>query len=308
MSIDSDTKVATLTGLAVGDALGQPFETAQADDPRLLAWDGRYGSSEYHKLGPGQWTDDTKMSSCIAESLLEYKEFNPTDLSRRYLEWYRSGDLRGVGKSTKKALSHLHNKVPWVHSGIVGAEGNGPAMRAAPIGLFYRKYPHIIVKVASTEARITHDSRLAEQGAIAVAMGVAFLAQGVPKEAVLDKVSFYLDDGPIKYSLLSASAQAKRQMEKPWEHLTTMGTKAHILQTVPAAYYAFLANDNYQGTVETAIRAGGDTDTTAAIAGALAGTHYGIEQVEKYLPELEDASAIRSLEQKLWNEAYRLGA
>jgi ADP-ribosylglycohydrolase len=56
---------ATLTGLAVGDALGMPFETNHFSSRRLNQWDGSFQASDFHKLDPGQWTDDTQMATAL---------------------------------------------------------------------------------------------------------------------------------------------------------------------------------------------------------------------------------------------------
>jgi ADP-ribosyl-[dinitrogen reductase] hydrolase len=244
------------------------------------------------------------MAISIAESLVEVKDFSPSDIAKRYVAWYKSGQLRGMGKITTVSLRSLAQGVSWVNSGIKEAEGNGPAMRAAPLGLYYRHDLDTVARATSIEAGITHDSNIARQGAIAVALGVAVLArQDYEHDQPRDLVQMilpYLEDTPIKYRLLSASAKARNKYERPWETLANMGTGAHILQTVPAAFFAFLNSRSYKDTIETAIRAGGDTDTTAAIAGALAGTHYGISQVAEYIPGLEAADELRDLEQRLY--------
>lgn len=311
MNIASGPTLATLTGLAVGDALGMPFETKPLADPELLSWGGPgdFRGSPYHKLQPGQWTDDTMMARAIAESLVEACDFSPADIAKRYVAWLASGNLRGMGETTKTALQHLQRGCPWVQSGIPGAEGNGPAMRAAPIGVFYRRNLAHVVKVARQEASITHDSEVAREGAAAVALGVALIARGEFHDHSQDLIAMVVQNlskgTQIRYGLIAAASKAKRQYEQPWVTLAEMGTGAHILKTVPAAFFAFATTRTYKAAVEAAIRAGGDTDTTAAIAGALAGTFYGIAQVAPYLSRLEDAEALRALEQRLFAAAPR---
>lgn len=303
---------APLTGLAVGDALGMPFETEPRFSKRIASWTGDFRESTYHKLKPGQWTDDTKMARLLAESLLKNKDFDPADIARRYRAWYRSGDLRGMGKATKQALQRLEDGCPWVHSGVLGAEGNAPAMRAAPIGFYFRYNPKDAMEVARREARITHDSDVAAEGAAIVALGVALITNGTYHSLDQDlgriMVGRLYPDKPsnLGYSLTLAIVRAmqKRMYKEP--ALDGMpGSNAHTIQTIPAAFYAFSASRNYREAVELAVRAGGDTDTTAAIAGALAGSFYGIDQVQRYLPQLEDAEALRTLESHLYMEAPR---
>lgn len=311
MNTSSGPTIATLTGLAVGDALGMPFETKPLADPDLLSWQGPgdYRGSAYHKLAPGQWTDDTMMARNIAESLVEWGDFNPADLSKRYVAWLTSGVLRGMGETTKTALGHLQRGCPWVHSGISGAEGNGPASRVAPIGIFYRRNLTYVAKVARQEASITHDSEICREGAAAVALGIALIARGDFHDHEQNLMAMVVENlnktTQIKYGLIAAAARAKRHYDYPWVPLSQMGTGAHMLKTVPAAFFAFASTRDYKGAIEAAIRAGGDTDTTAAIAGALAGTFYGIVGVAPYLHALEDGDALRALEQRLFTTSPR---
>lgn len=300
----SNILAAPLTGLAVGDALGMPFETAHFLENRLLDWDGGFQHSDYHKLSPGQWTDDTMMARIVASSLVEHRGYNPSNIAQKYTDWYNSKERRGMGSNTRKALSHLAAGAPWVHSGVVGAEGNAPAMRGVSIGIYYRFDIETLMKVAASETTITHESTMAQQGAIAAALGVALILNGDAFPSNLaQKVAEKLVESPIKYRLLSIQAKAKKTFDRPWQELAEMGTGAHILQTIPAAFFAFMVTPNFQGAVETSIRAGGDTDSTAALAGALAGSYYGREQVDLYLPKVEAANDLKSLEERLLSEA-----
>lgn len=173
---------ATLTGLAVGDAMGMPFEMAACHSQQLLSWKGGFldgKNSPYTKeLKAGQWTDDTKMAKALAESLLAEGTYSPADAARRYLAWFESGDLRGIGTTTHKALSRLAKGLPWTQSGDVGAEGNGSAMRVGPMGLFFRLNIQAAAEMAVVDARLTHKSSEAEAGSVAVAVGLLLSFRG----------------------------------------------------------------------------------------------------------------------------------
>src|SRR5690349_7550464 len=99
---------ATLTGLAIGDSLGMPFETHHFSSAALGDWDGAFQSGATNSVQPerkpGQWTDDTKMAIALAESLVQCSIYDPVDVSAKYVEWYKSGDLRGIGKTTREAM------------------------------------------------------------------------------------------------------------------------------------------------------------------------------------------------------------
>lgn len=310
----SGPKHATLTGLAVGDALGMPFEMMASTASSLTSWRGDYQdslSTITANLKAGQWTDDTKMAIALSESLLAEGTYSPADAARRYLAWLESGDLRGIGTTTGQALARLQAGLPWTQSGVSGSEGNGTAMRVAPLGLFFRTNLQAAAEMAAVDADITHRSKEAREASIAVAVAVAVMAQGrTSKEDLILKVLEWLGDSQIKARLRTVQAQTRRPipLAQTLERLVELGTGAHVIQTVPAAFFAFVATTSFQEAVELAIRAGGDTDTTGAVTGALAGTWYGIEQVAPYADKVEDGEHLRELEQRLYGaarEVYR---
>lgn len=287
-----------LVGLAVGDALGMPFETAEPTDERLLAWDGSYQASEYHKLRPGQWTDDTMMSLCLAESLCDRQGYDPVDVAAAYLRWYASGDFRGMGHATREALGRLASGASWETSGVQGAEGNGTAMRVGVLGAFYRRMPDSAAEFAKIDAAITHVSDEAQVGSTVIARAVALLASGLKKELLVQALIRATPAG----SKIRNGLAAVRVMEMDHENAEDvlgerLPTKAHVVQTVPAAIAAFVLTEDYISCVHAAIRAGGDTDTTAAIAGGLAGAHYGLAAIpEELRSKLESYERLRRVE------------
>lgn len=305
---------ATLTGLAVGDSLGMPFEMSPGHSPLLLGWQGGFENGKNNPfsshLKAGQWTDDTQMAKALAGSLLREKTYSPADAARSYLAWYQSDDVRGIGGTTEKAMVRLASGFPWTQSGIAGAEGNGSAMRIAPLGLLFHCNIQAAAEMAAIDSRITHKSPDAEAGAMAVALGVAALLQGAQKEAVLSKVLEWLPDGlQLKYRLIGAEARIRHHLPERElaDSISEMGVSGHVLDTVPAAFVAFMSTTNFRDAVRAAILAGGDTDTTGAITGALAGTYYGITQVAPFLENVELGSELRDLEMNLYVAARQVG-
>jgi ADP-ribosyl-[dinitrogen reductase] hydrolase len=133
--------IGTLVGCAVGDALGVPFEMKAPSHKSLKEWDGLFrDGGTFRKFNKaGEWSDDTIASICLTESLLECNGFDVENAAQKYLEWYKSGEFRGMGSTTSHALWRLKSGQSWKESGMVGDEfgGNGTAMRAAPLGVFY---------------------------------------------------------------------------------------------------------------------------------------------------------------------------
>jgi ADP-ribosylglycohydrolase len=101
-----------MLGLAIGDALGQPFEFSSAHQIIQSGWDGGMTYGDVWKLDPGKWTDDTKMALCIAESLLEKKGFDINDVAQKYIEWVETGDLRGIGMTCEASINRMKAGIP----------------------------------------------------------------------------------------------------------------------------------------------------------------------------------------------------
>lgn len=298
---------APLTGLAIGDSLGMPFETQTPLAPTLVAWDGFYGSSSYHRLGPGQWTDDTQMSLALAESLVHRGGYDPITTAEAYRAWYLSGDCRGIGSSTRLAMNRLCDGGQWFNSGTPNAEGNGSAMRASPIGLFHHRGEHKFASAAQyarLDAAITHRSKNACEGSAAIAVATSYLVSGGKKEGLLPTVIGQLRISRLRITLEELHEAIGRGADMPqivsrYEWILN-GVSAHVLQSVTAAFAMFLLSGTFAHTVRNAVRLGGDTDTTASMAGALAGAFYGIEGIPEYfLERLEGRQRIADLERFL---------
>ncbi len=310
-------KSAVLIGKAIGDSLGMQFETKKWNDPAIMTWDGKaYGSSDFHKLGPGQWTDDTGMALALTEGLLD-KNFSgggwiddgptpgffPKRTAANYLKWYTGATFRGAGQTTRKALENLKNGAPWYESGELGALGNGTAMRVAPLGVFYKDEPSKILKYAKLDAIITHDSHEAQQGSIAIAMAISLLLNGVKKEEILESIKRVLDPSRVLDNLnLIAANKTIYDTLKNKEYnpeldrnggnriisQLILGNKYTVIEAVARSFYVFVATRSFPEAMELAIRGGGDTDTVAAMVGALCGAHYGLEGIpESYIKQVE---------------------
>jgi len=293
-----------LLGTAIGDALGVPFETKLANYELLVAWDGEtFLGSEHHKLKPGQYSDDTQMSLMVAESLIENHGFNPDDLAERYVEWITSGRARGYGKTTMLAIQNLLNGKHWSESGIAGSYGNGTAMRAAPFGVYFRNDLQSLISICKMDSAITHASDEAEAGSIAIGYAAAY-AVNREKDGLLDELWKILPDSKVKSIIYSLDSLIDSPHITPEQALRVIGTKADVRQTVPAALYCFLKFKNYGEAIQAAIRAGGDTDTTAAIVGALFGARDGTMDIQgSWISGVEESSRLVELDSQLYNRS-----
>ena len=301
--------IATLVGCAIGDALGNPFEMKPASNPLLMSWDGLFKAGGTFWQGePGQYTDDTLMSIALSKSLIQCGEFDPEDVAREYLAWYNTKNTRGIGSTTAESIVNLKLGKTWTDSGALfqpdgtPTGGNGTAMRASPIGLFYRNEPEMLMISAVKDATITHNSHEPKMGSVAVALATALLANGTTDTMdVMETVAEIISDSEVKERLVMAMDNLKNGVE-PEQALAEIGTSGYVVHTVGAAFYCLGATDNFKDAVVMAVKAGGDTDTTAAIVGALAGTLYGLEEIpNEYKDTVENFQLLQDLTYELIN-------
>ncbi len=307
------TKIATLVGCAIGDALGNPFEMKPAASPLLKEWDGLFkAGGTFWKGEAGQYTDDTLMTMALSASLIEKGEFDPEHVASNYLAWYNSGNTRGIGTTTASAIMRLKLGASWQESGLVHghdgkpAGGNGTAMRASPIGLFYRKDPEKLLESAMLDASITHNALEPKMGSIAVALATAMLANGsASPQSVSYEVTDILTDSEVKAKIQLAQKWLEQGTDLSTVHfeaLAEIGVSGYVPETVGAAFYCLGATTNFKDAVVLAVKAGGDTDTTAAIVGALAGTYYGLEGIpSEYTEKVENFDLLQGLTDILVN-------
>jgi len=300
-----------LLGLAIGDALGMPFEGWRP--PWILSKLGRK-VDDFHPcvdrgLRAGQWTDDTKMALALARSIIRSGgRFDPADAARAYLEWFESGDLRGIGRSTADSVLRLKGGFSWDRSGSTGemAAGNGTAMRAAPIGLLNCNNMEKLLEDSAADASITHNNPEAVAGSRAVNF---FVARGVchadTREAkpslIAECVKFI---GPCKVAeRLNRAAELLKENMATSTAVQTLGTGGYVVETVASAVFCFLKTPgDFETTVISAVMGGGDTDTTGAVAGAISGAWNGTWGIpRKWIERVEDSEEIRSVAGRLFS-------
>ena len=157
-----------MLGLAVGDALGTTLEFRKPGSFTPII--DMEGGGPF-QLEAGQWTDDTSMALCLAESLIECKRFDPTDQMERYVRWYRDGHLSSngrcfdIGNTVSAALRQFGmTGDPFAGSTDPSAGGNGSLMRLAPIPLAYADKPELAIEHAAEMSRTTHAALLLPNG------------------------------------------------------------------------------------------------------------------------------------------------
>lgn len=275
-----DRIAGVLLGTAVGDALGLPREGLP---PARAA--KRFGTEVRHRFlfGRGMVSDDTEHACMTAQALLASRS-DPARFARSLawrLRFWLLGLPAGAGFATLRSVLKLWIGFPPGRSGVFSA-GNGPAMRSALIGVVFRDDDAKLAEFVRASTRLTHTDPLAEEGALAVAIAAAFASRIEGPPAVREVLRALWDrcPGARFRDALDLASRLLEQGAAPSEFARALGLEGgvtgFILHTVPAALYCWLRHPgDFRRAVEDAILLGGDTDTVAAIAGALAGAEAG---------------------------------
>ena len=285
----SDKFAGTLLGMAVGDALGLPREGLSPRRARRV-----FGPPPLeHRLlfGHGMISDDTEHACMTAQALLASR--GDPGVFARSLAWRLRGWLlgipAGIGLSTLRAIVKLWLGFGPAHSGVFSA-GNGPAMRAPVLGLWAASRglnPEAMAAFVRASTRLTHTDPRAFEGAFAIAWATACGATGsdVQKNpgAILQQVQSHVQGDELKTHLGLACEHLARGAPTG-EFVAAMGlgrgVSGYINHTVPVALYCWLRwPTDFRRAMEDAIVAGGDTDTTAAIVGGMAGATLGASAI-----------------------------
>ena len=289
----------SLLGLACGDAVGTTLEFKRRGSFAPIT--DMVGGGPFN-LKPGQWTDDTSMALCLAESLLHKDGFDARDQMARYLNWWQwgylssTGDCFDIGMTVREALTLFQNTGdPFAGSTDPYSAGNGSMMRLAPVVLFY--YPDLqnVRTFSADSSRTTHAAQEAIDCCLVLAQAICNALGGASKAKVLQ-----LAEVPLMTPKVKAIA-AGEYRDKPGAEIVGSG---YSVASLEAALWCFHHTDSYADAVLAAANLGDDADTTAAIVGQLAGAYYGLTAIpSEWLGRLWMADEIQAMADGLFNTA-----
>jgi ADP-ribosyl-[dinitrogen reductase] hydrolase len=277
-----DRHLGCLIGLATGDALGTTLEFKPPGS--FTPIDDMVGGGPF-RLEPGQWTDDTSMALCLAESLLEKSGYDPHDQCQRYAEWMRHGHLSSngrcfdIGNTVSQALrTFLATGNPYSGPDGEYEAGNGSIMRLAPVPLWYSNDAEAAIHHSGESSRTTHQSPASIDACRYMGGILVALLQGATKDQVL-KHRFHPIHGtwpagslcPKIDTVASGSFKTKQPPE-------IRGT-GYVVASLEAALWAFHHSESFREGALLAVNLGDDADTTGAIFGQIAGAYYGINGI-----------------------------
>jgi ADP-ribosylglycohydrolase len=294
-------------GLAAGDALGTTLEfrpPGSFDPIADMVGGGPFG------LAPGEWTDDTSMALCLAESIVERRGFDPVDQLERYVRWWKRGHLSStgrcfdIGNTTRDALERFQaTGDAYCGSTDPHTAGNGSLMRLAPVPLAFAPEPARAVELAGGSSRTTHAACEAVDACRYYAALTVGALGGAPKRELLAP-GFDLGLGlwekrPLAPGVAAVAAGSFLEKEPP----AIRGT-GFVVASLEAALWAFARSESFEEGAHRAVNLGDDADTTGAIYGQLAGAYYGVDAVpERWRAKLAMRDTVESLAVGLYDFA-----
>lgn len=257
-----DRAVGALLGLAVGDAVGAAIEFTSK--PRLALLDDMISGGP-HRLQRGQWTDDTAMALALADSLLHDPGLDAADLMRRFTDWYErgtyscTGECFDIGNAIRAALDRFQRDgAPLAGSADEQASGNGALMRLSPVAIRHWQNRDELQRVAGLQTQTTHGSSATMDASRTFATMLADAISGMSLVGVLS----------------SPTAEIVREGWRGMRREQIHGS-GYVVKSLQAAIWAVSRSTNFRSAILLAANLGDDADTTAAIAGQLAGAVYG---------------------------------
>ncbi len=265
-----DTIAGVLLGTAVGDAIGLPHEGLHPK--RIARRLEREPLRHQMLLGRGMLSDDTEHASmvgrAVAESAGDVHGFTRS-FARQLRRWVLALPP-GVGLATLRGALRLIVGVAPDRSGVDSA-GNGPAMRSALLGICANDDAHL-AQLVRASTRMTHTDPRAEDGALVVARVARQMAAGELDSSIVERIR----DPEFRRRARDAWEGEFSSLDDYRQHAGyERGVSGFVVHTVPAALYCAVRNADARASLEQAVRLGGDTDTTAAIVGALVGARDG---------------------------------
>lgn len=320
-----------ILGCALGDAVGawaeakSPKECANYVTSVVRTFKFEGVGEHHHGMKFGQYTDDTQLTRELTLSLTEEGDWVPEDFADRIATAFAQNRVVGYGRATQEAAVRLQEGTPWNQAGTPPPRaGNGAAMRAGPVGLFWSKDLERLITVAQEQAIITHQAELSVAGSVAIAVAVAMLLNasrdtsgphergwwawlarfvkrsspdfGQDIDKLADRVfarrrtktGYPGDDGEydVAYAWCIEGDDPRWEGISPWARPSVLWS-LYCLMAQPTSVWKAL---------ELAIMPGGDVDTTAAMAGTLVGAHVGLQKfpeqvIHEVAPQIHDRKA-----------------
>ena len=277
-----------LIGLLIGDALGVPYEFMPAEliPPRAqIEFEPPTGFDRSHSSVPaGTWSDDGAQALCLLASLLSHGHLDLDDFGQRLVNWHDRGDLAvdgfvfDCGIQTSRAISALRSGVSPERAGPRGERdnGNGSLMRVLPVAIWHQGCDRDLAALATRQSLVTHGHLRA---CLCCEMYCLWAKRIIAGQGIEHA---WADAMTGLRQIHTHQPNAIEEIDGPMTLLSDYEITAggYVVDCLHSARFA-LRGSSFEEVVKTAVALGNDTDTTAAVAGGLAGLRYGIEGIPR---------------------------
>lgn len=301
----SDRIRGAIVGLLIGDALGVPYEFhAKESIPPFeeIEYEPPANFRRAHAGVPvGTWSDDGAQALCLLDSLLECGKFDVDDFANRLVRWYREDyfavdTVFDVGIQTQRAILNLRKGFPPLTAGPSDEtkNGNGSLMRVLPLAVWHEGTDLELIADAFDQSSVTHGHLRSKICCALYCLWARRILQNFENawETAVETLYEIFPEGTIE------NAELENHIS-PKDKIYDVKGSGYVVDSLKAARWA-CEKENYEAVVKAAISLGDDTDTTACIAGGIAGLKFGIEAIPiRWRENLRGVNLYESLVEKL---------
>jgi ADP-ribosylglycohydrolase len=272
-------------GHLVGDAFGVPYEFKRPDElPAVLDWMG-HGT---HNQPVGTWSDDGALMLCSAASLASQASFDAADQAERFIRWYAEGYMAAggvvfdVGRTTSQAIQRMQWDIEPLKAGPADPShnGNGSLMRILPVSLWCSRLNiEEMLRLSHQASCLTHGHYRSQICCAIHTLLIRFLIEGLARDHAWHEA---MEAARRAYSgpPYGEDEQYGQELALVEAHGPGHGS-GYVVDCLHSAWHAFQHSDDYASAIRAAVRFGNDTDTTAAVAGGLAGLWFGVKSIPR---------------------------
>ena len=292
-----DKAQGALVGLAIGDAVGTTLEFLPRDRSRVT---DMVGGGPF-RLKPGEWTDDTSMALCLAESYLEAGTMDIDTFRKKMVRWYHYGENSSngrcfdIGNTTRFALDeYLKYGKGWFGNTSEETAGNAAIIRHAPVAIYRRKSFLSMWNDSKSQSLATHGATESISGCQFLGAILYYLLNGHSKE---DAFSPHILSTVLRVFIINAGEYKQKTRDQ-------IRSSGYVIDTLEAAMWAVWNTDNFRDAILLAANLGDDADSVAATAGQIAGALYGYSGIpQAWRDRLVQEKRIASMAEALFRQA-----
>jgi ADP-ribosyl-[dinitrogen reductase] hydrolase len=255
---------AVFLGVAVGDALGAPVEFMTSGEiAKKYGWLNEMVGGGWLRLKPGQVTDDTEMTLCLARGIATAGGWDLRAIAGQFADWLKSRPI-DVGDTCRRGIRNFMLKDQLESPPNQWDAGNGALMRMTPLALYTLGSEELLQKCSIEHGHLTHNHPLSDAACITYGRMIQMALLGAEKSRLRREADKLVAEFPsFRYT--------------PYPGLAT----GYVVDTLQTVFHYFFRSRSFEECITSTVNQGGDADTTGAIAGGLAGAYYGLEEIPR---------------------------